>query len=654
MSGLLRSSPHPIAFHHALTCLSKLGEVLNFHISRALVPVNMNGSVQGAAPPEAVLQTSLRVSAINSSSSAFCAFVFAESFFDHIKLKASSRSSEAPKKLECQVNTRSLLASLKTSSSRKLERCEFSITDGQECHFAVRLHHQFGVTKTHRLTYEAQEALYPSANPDNASIIVVGAEAVQEWLLHFAITGRGADISFWCEAESCSVRSKSDEFDAGKTRKSIQTEVKVDPTQFDVYQVSGEVFLSLPLKEFRAAVAFAEAVGSHLELHFSAGGEPLFIKILGDSLSAEVVIATTDSKPAPKEAQLSGATAPSHTSPSTQRRDDTHLNVGRALPPTIPSYGAEVSRATHENEDGRSQTPKAENMAKQYPPPSTQAAVQSQEPSTLMGPPLRASQIPQESTPPPKSRSDPRRVIPQQLSPMGPQSQGGDFSTSLFRGGPSASQEQPASSRASAPASARIVAPPVISRRRLTEEPQMTSAQEDDEADDTFDCGDGIDYGGALDEMERDIEAGNIVVHGSQAVKGSQAAAGPAAAAEPAVPASSDGKRINLEQRDDSPEEEAFSGDERVAAEAAAAAGDESTTLDESIAQYGADSDGRAQPDESIQQETIEVEEEELPPTQAPRVTDGDAGLTDGARTRSAAEEEESLPRKKKFRPMNF
>jgi hypothetical protein len=598
-----------------------------------------------------VLQTSLRVSAINSSSSAFCAFVFAESFFDHIRLKASSRSSEAPKKLECQVNTRSLLASLKTSSSRKLERCEFSITDGQECYFAVRLHHQFGVTKTHRLTYEAQEALYPSANPDNASIIVVGAEAVQEWLLHFAITGRGADISFWCEADSCSVRSKSDEFDVGKTRKSIQTEVKVDPSQFDVYEVSGEVFLSLPLKEFRAAVAFAEAIGSHLELHFSAGGEPLFIKILGDSLNAEVVIATTDSKPAPKEAQLSGATAASHASPTTQRRDDTHLSVGKAPQATMQSSGADVPRATNESEETRAQTSKVEHMAKGYPPPSIRGAVQSQEPSTLMGPPMRPSQIPQESTPPPESRSYTRRTIPQQLSPMQSQSRSEDFSTSLFRGGPSASQEQPALSRASAPASARSVAPPTSSRRRLTSEPHLSLAQDGDEPDDTFDCGDGIDYGGALDEMERDIEAGNLVVHGSQAVKSSQAAAAAAAAAATVEAAErSDAKRISLEQRDDLPEDEAV--DAESGPTTAAAVGEESTTMDESIAQYEASPNNAAQAAESNQQETIE--EEELPPTQAPRAADGGAGLADGARSRSAAEDEESLPRKKKFRPMNF
>ncbi|PWN23126.1 hypothetical protein BCV69DRAFT_280742 [Microstroma glucosiphilum] len=631
------------AFHHALTCLSKLGEVLNFHISRGLVPIETEGSTHGAGNAETVLQTSLRVSAINSSSSAFCAFVFAESFFDHIRLKPSSRSSEAPKKLECQVNTRSLLASLKTSSSRKLDKCEFSITDGQECYFAVRLHHQFGVTKTHRLTYEAQEALYPSANPDNASIIVVGAEAVQEWLLHFAITGRGADISFWCEADSCSVRSKSDEFDVGKNRRSIQTEVKVDPTQFDVYQVSGEVFLSLPLKEFRAAVAFAEAIGSHLELHFSAGGEPLFIKILGDSLSAEVVIATTDSKPAPRDGQLSGATAASHTSPSTQRRDDTHLNVGKVPQPTIPGPGADISPATNGLEETTGQTPKIERMAKQGPPPTFQAAVPSQEPSTVVGPPLRPSQFPQESTPPSESRSHNRRTIPQPPPPMQAQTQDEDFSTSLFRGGPSASQEQPPLSRASAPASARIVAPPsASSRRRLTSEPHLSLAQDGDEGDDTFDCGDGIDYGGALDEMERDIEAGHLVVHGSQAFKSSQAAA----------PEKSEAKRISLEQRDDSPGDET-AGDEASAVEPAAAeAGEESTTMDESIAQYEAGSDDRGQAGESIQQEA--VEEEELPPTQAPRAAAGDAGLTDGDRIRSAAEEEESLPRKKKFRPMNF
>lgn len=167
------------------------------------------------------------------------------------------------------------------------------------------------MTKTHKLTYEAQSALFPSANPNPGSAIVVSPQSALEWLQHFATTGRGADISIWASADQCSVRSKSDDYETGRMRKSIQTEVKVDLTEFQLYHVTHEVFLTFPLKEFRAAVLLAEALMLPIELHFSDSGEPLFLRIFGEAMNGEMVIATTEGKP-PQASERSSTAAQLH------------------------------------------------------------------------------------------------------------------------------------------------------------------------------------------------------------------------------------------------------------------------------------------------------------------------------------------------------
>ncbi|CAO1628648.1 unnamed protein product [Parajaminaea phylloscopi] len=325
-----------------LACLGKLADVLNIHAVR--IP---------ADGPNGSEETTVRLSAINSTSSAFFAFILGADFFEHVRVRGGRECKDGSRKLDCQVNIRSLMASLKTSSTqRKLERCEMTITEEGECRIAIRLHHQHGVTKIHKLTYESQSALFPSANPDPGSAIVVSPQSALEWLQHFAATGRGADMSLWCSADHCSVKSKSDEFETAKMRKSIQTEVKVELTSFEVYHVAEEVFLTFPLKEFRAAVLVAEALMVPVQLHFSGDGEPLFVRVFGEAMNGEMVIATTEGqappvpanssaskpeRPSERRPSVPAAPAPASTPPLTKSRDEREQRQQANVRPTSVS-----------------------------------------------------------------------------------------------------------------------------------------------------------------------------------------------------------------------------------------------------------------------------------------------------------------------------
>lgn len=541
-----------------MICLNKLGETLNLQVTQSSISTSQLGTAAAANGNGNGLASEIvfRLSAINSTSSAFCAFVFSQDFFQSIRLTGKGAFSGSVGKLECQVNIRSLLASFKTNSSggHKLDRCELSITDsGTACRLSVRLHYQYGVTKTHKLTYEAQQAVFPSANPDPGSAIAVSAQTVQEWLMHFSATGRGADISLWCGADFCTVRSKSDDFETGKIRKSIQTEVKVETDQFQLYQVNAEAFLTLPIREFRAAVTVAESLLAPLELHFSVGGEPLFVRIFAEAVHVEMVIATTDAKPPEMDGNFQDtASRAARQGSAANHRQPSISNSGTRQPTeSVPPQS-------------RSQSTAPASMPRDH---QSVGMSESQMPLVEPQPIIRPSQQPQHSTPAGPARSKPQNGavtqqdhLPRQASPL--RSDDGDEdgqevtrisssqlapSQRLFRG-EVASQEdpQPITERTTT-----SMPPPIVHTRRIGRPsaaadrtdtanlPAVRAMSDGADISRTLADEDGdvsFDYDGAFDEMERDIQEGRLQVHGSQQQTQTQ----PHTTQRPAVPVAAD------------------------------------------------------------------------------------------------------------------
>lgn len=641
-------------------------------------------------------QTSFRVSAVNSTTSAFCAFVFNEDFFSSIRFLTPRGQ---PRKVECQVSVKSLLASLKTHSSKQLERCQILVTDsGRECRIAIKLHHQHGVTKTHKLTYEAHSALFPSANPDPGGTAVISAQTIQEWLVHFSATGRGADISFWCAADFCNVRSKSDDYETGKTRKSITTEVKVEISQFEVFHVPSEVYLTLPLKEFKAIVLFAEAVSAPLEMHFSTGGEPVFVRIWSEELHAEMVIATTEAK-IPETATPRGArqepqpngTAPRPTSPAQSIPRSAQRPAGGAAG-MAQSPGRSGNRLLAQ----QSPTPRRAEASAQQTPATRgrdETSQQSQTMASLPTPAHRESQLPRASTPQ-------RQRGEQARSPMHPRDAGlspvpeaetssrrtpgvVDGSDPLFRGQSSQDQrgDEEAASRRTLPShrlqpqrpgrDARSIPPPTAStpltssdfkRRKVISDsdPSLLRVQRDEFAGGSGDPDDSsFDYAEALDELEAGIEKGSLKVYGSQSVP-PPAASGSSRSAQRqttvaegsksnGVSAEEVDKTIDLVPRSQVSPQARRRNASRSAGDHETGAFDASTTADETADQSSKSVAAGAGEHHSY---TADFEDEVIPGTQPASVADEES-MGRQEEDESTTLDEESLPRRrKKFKAM--
>ncbi|KAK0564506.1 hypothetical protein OC861_004251 [Tilletia horrida] len=306
--------PNPVvAFNHALTCLAKFGDNLSLQATRF-------DDGQGL----------LRLSTINSSSSAFAAFFFYATFFEHLTVRLPADYEPVQpgtrSKVECQLHAKAIGSILKSRHNKGLEKCELHITQplpsnrtdpsqhateqnpALEPRLLLRLHCAHGVVKTHKLTYEPKKSLYPTANPYPGALFVLGPRTASEWLDHFlsargtgpgsgpgkqnlpgASPGPAGEVSLHCGPDFCIVKNKEIDLGArldgrlGDNRasalRSIQTQVRIDMQDFQAYDVPEVIYLTFPLKEFKAAIMLAESLNLSLEVRFGPHDQPLFILI---------------------------------------------------------------------------------------------------------------------------------------------------------------------------------------------------------------------------------------------------------------------------------------------------------------------------------------------------------------------------------------
>lgn len=344
-------SAHDIkTFYSTLHCLSRFSD--SFWLS---------------CTPRASSSPSLRLSAINATNSAFCLFAFDADFF---------LALACAEKLEVQIQLKGLLSILRTRG-RTVERLQLRLTTGSVCRLSVTLHCRHAIVKTHHLTYEPKRGLLPTADPNPANFFCLHPNTAAEWLDHFLASSRTGEITLVCSPTSCIARSKDEEIPEtrGLVRKSIATEVRIATDEFKEYGVLETARLTLSLREFKASVSLAEQLGVSVEVNFSDGDEPLFVRLRVESaVAAEFVIATTKAGGGGAEASAGAAaeaqeretriaasvpsSARSHSAPSHSRADPSSSLPSHAAPaPTrIPNQSTPLPPAPPEDAEEADET----------------------------------------------------------------------------------------------------------------------------------------------------------------------------------------------------------------------------------------------------------------------------------------------------------
>ncbi|KIJ18756.1 hypothetical protein PAXINDRAFT_161563 [Paxillus involutus ATCC 200175] len=333
-------------FIRALTCFSRYGDDLVIYAD----------------------SESLTLSATNSSLSAYCRFRYGKMFFSRYKVGNGVNGDEDVKG---QLLAKTLLSILKHRTIEKtVERCELLIVEGGACdepeededtlesRLIVRLHCKHGIVKTHRLPLLVPSSLLSPGVPEseNESRLTIGPRAIKDITEHFS-SGRGMKNDpqlVWTFGETdVVVKSLESSIDA-KGRAQLATELTISADEFDVYEIyAPPITIAFHLREFNATIAFAESMGSALDLRFTDPAAPLFIDVEGDESECLFVISTS---------QIQGA----HSKANPNARDSSTPNPQQVSVRKRPHPDAEEQVASNASGSGRerSETPRAEKVKK--------------------------------------------------------------------------------------------------------------------------------------------------------------------------------------------------------------------------------------------------------------------------------------------------
>ncbi|KAJ1982882.1 hypothetical protein H4R35_000008 [Dimargaris xerosporica] len=298
------------SFSRVVQCLAKIGDYLTLEAKR----------------------NKLLLSSVNASCSAFALFTLSRQYFDQYHLIANAASGpEAACRCRVLIKrgqtthdidtlhgmrlvNQSITAIFRSKNSvdKNVQVCQIALdadprehlTTGDELphhRLAIKLACKHGIAKHYRLYYEPTEALYAVYAKHTCSHRwQVSPKLMTEWASHF--NPRLEEITMVCTPEAVILRSFSEggflTVADGTTAKdaikqSLQTQLQIDPEDFDVYSVVHHMELTFSFREFRAILAFAEQTNLQLSAYFDVPGRPILFAIQStDHMAADFVLAT--------------------------------------------------------------------------------------------------------------------------------------------------------------------------------------------------------------------------------------------------------------------------------------------------------------------------------------------------------------------------
>ncbi|KAL4931338.1 putative DNA repair protein rad9 [Aspergillus undulatus] len=261
--------------HDALGCLAKYSDTIGIEAENDL----------------------LRLSALNSSKTAYASFVFdPETFFETYVFGYSAG------KFSCQLLLKALLSVFASRPNRRdkdtaVERCEFEVhevSDVTECRLVVRMICGLGVIKSYRLTYESttiQHAIFDQVQATNEwSIEPI---VLKEIAAHFSLSAEQLDI--YSENTKVIFTSFTTKITDGKDtlRQPVHTSVAIDKKDFERYLADDGVHIAISCKDFKAVISHAESARVLLTARYTRPCRPLQLAYDFEGARAEFTLMTT-------------------------------------------------------------------------------------------------------------------------------------------------------------------------------------------------------------------------------------------------------------------------------------------------------------------------------------------------------------------------
>ncbi|BGP47651.1 hypothetical protein JCM10450v2_003516 [Rhodotorula kratochvilovae] len=318
-------------FTRALTCLSRIGDDLDFSAT----------------------QQRLSISTVNSSRTAFGIAHFYPRFFAEFLL--ADPPADRPYKFS--ITARPFLSTLRTKSTVEsvsiavlesegggVDRHREPGVDSGECRLVVHLFCEHGVRKKHSLTY---------SDPNVQNWARFDLDATDHFHLRPGSNGAADEITFYCRESACRLKSFNDSgFDvtANPSEKfasrPLATELTVDVGDFDAYDVPEPEVVTFALKDFKSIITLADSLPTALTAHFSSGGRPLMLQLQGDYFEAKFVVATTDYDSGGSAVGSRAGSAAAAAAAGGVKREKSESLPARAVPPPAAPRGNGNARAS--------------------------------------------------------------------------------------------------------------------------------------------------------------------------------------------------------------------------------------------------------------------------------------------------------------------
>ncbi|XP_053617387.1 cell cycle checkpoint control protein RAD9A [Plodia interpunctella] len=235
--------------------------------------------------PECILLRTL-----NAAESAYAMVKFNKNFFAYFNY--NYYSTEDNEGLKCKISMKSALNTFKspTHMDKQVENLEIKL-DADACKLIFQLKCKHGIVKTHYVSIldcKAMQAVYTKDSVPNR--ITSSQRILSEALGNF----QSSDDQITIEVSNQSLVLRNYIDTSADILKIIRTQISLKPAEFDSYVIGTETTITFTMKEFKALLAFAEALSLPIQLHFETTGRPaVFIVHNGSTFEAHFVLATS-------------------------------------------------------------------------------------------------------------------------------------------------------------------------------------------------------------------------------------------------------------------------------------------------------------------------------------------------------------------------
>ncbi|CAG4933281.1 unnamed protein product [Colias eurytheme] len=236
------------------------------------------------------LSDSILLRTLNAAESAYAMVKFNKTFFSYFNY--NYYSTEDKEGLKCKISMKSALNTFKspTHMDKQVENLEIKL-DPESCKLIFIVKCKHGIVKTHFVSIldcKAMQAVYTKDLVPNR--ITSSHKILSEALSNF----QSSDDQMTIEANSNSIILRNYVDSNMDLTKIIRTQINIKSQEFESYVIGADTTITFTMKEFKALLAFAEALTLPLQLHFEVTGKPaVFIVHNGSTFEANFVLATS-------------------------------------------------------------------------------------------------------------------------------------------------------------------------------------------------------------------------------------------------------------------------------------------------------------------------------------------------------------------------